>query len=696
MASPFQRQALNRKLTYAGLILVLFTAAYLWRTKEFSLFGFAIKGVDAQANDLAIREQNRGEVDLIGAIARLTTIGSRGVATCVLWINAQEAQKRNQWNELDMYVRSLTKLQPHFITPWIFQSWNMSYNVSVESDRVSDKYFYITRGIQLLADGERRNRDNPDMRWSIGFFTQHKIGQSDDTNVLRSLFQLSIIPPNERDPSRFWTVKDNRKEINWAELEDFCKNHPQLTRRLREGMRRERAPDQLRQFRCERPDELIQYLEDNFRVPSLYVDTVPSLPGAWKQREDKYKDSLTDRFPVLPPKHDARNKQQPRDESALTDEKKLYDEHDVYHVSHAWFSYAQEPVPKPGSLPGSNEPIEDRVHQRLPGHMMTVIFRTFPAQALRFSSERLQDEGWFDAAGWEIPNWFRDNGGFSGGKAPVVGAGRAWGLESWQRTLEAWKSFGTANHLLLSPQEEKIKNDRANAFAAKYGLNVASVPPPLRDEALDAETREQLFSFLFMRELRQYLQLCNFDFHYNHALIESEPDTLKCRKTIFEAYDDLRMHNDELGALQKLQEPTGLVGWRDKVLMRNRAFRRDSLVQEYTFELQLRYINLYSRLGGPSFKAKAAGLLLTPMETPFASGACPVGFALWVPPLIQKDWDNPLLGGTFDVTDEQGVPLVSDQARTQLLQRLFPTMFAGQMASEARNPPQGGASPPPH
>ncbi len=691
MASPFQRQALNRKLTYAGLILVLFTVAYLWRTREFSVFGYEVKGVDAQASALAIREQSRGDVDLIGAIARLTTIGSRGAATCVLWMNAVDAQKRNQWNELDMYVLSLVKLQPHFITPWIFQSWNMSYNVSVESDRASDKYFYIARGIQLLADGERRNRDNPDMRWSIGFFTQHKIGQSDDTNILRSLFQLSMIRPNERDPARFWTLKDGRQEINWNELEDFCKNHPQLVRRLREGMRRERASDQLRQFRCERPDDLIQYLEDNFRVPSLYVDTVASAAGTWKPKEDAYKDGVTDRFPVLPPKHEAHAKQQPRDESALTDEKKLYDEHDVYHVSHAWFGYAQEPLPEPDKLPGSSKPIEDHVHQRTNGHMMTVIFRTFPAQALRFSSERLQDEGWFDASGWEIPDWFRDNGGFADNKPAIVGAGRDWGLKSWQRALEAWKSFGNANHFLLSPQEMKIQTDRSNALSAKYNLNAASMPPALREENLDAETREQIFAFQFLRDLKQHAQLCNFDFHYNHALIESEPDTLKCRKTIFEAFDALRLRNDELGSLQKFQESTGLQAWRDKVLLRNKVFRRDSLVQEHTFELQLRYINLFSRLGGSAFKAKAAGLLLPPLETPLGAGACPVGLSLWVPPLLEKDWDNPLLGGIFDVNDEEGVPLVSDTARTQLLQRLFPAVYTGKPSGE--QPKQPGAPP---
>ena len=262
-----------------------------------------------------------------------------------------EAQKKNQWNELELHVRTLTKLQPHFITPWIFQSWNLSYNVSVESDRVNDKYFYITRGIELLAEGERQNRDNPDMRWSIGFFTQHKICQSDETNVLRSLSQLSMVPPNERDPGRFWTVSEGgRQEINLKELEDFCKEHPQLVRRLREGMRRERRSEQLRQFRCERADEFVQFLEDNYRVPSLWEDVAAVRSGHLEAQRRQRKAAGRSLPACCRP---ARNllraaSTAARSRRLLTDESKnLRDEHDAYQVARAWYSYAQEPLPKP-------------------------------------------------------------------------------------------------------------------------------------------------------------------------------------------------------------------------------------------------------------------------------------------------------------------------------------------------------------
>jgi hypothetical protein len=689
MASPFQQQALYRKLTYGALILALFTLALGWRKGELRLFGLNIKGVDAQARDLSIREESRGEVDWLGALARLSTIGTRGAATCVLWVNAMDAQKKNQWNELELYARSLTKLQPHFITPWLFQSWNLAYNVSVESDRVNDKYFYITRGIGLLAEGERQNHDNPDIRWSIGFFTQHKICQSDETNVLRSLSQLSMIPPNERDPGRFWTKKEGgRQEINLLELEDFCKLHPQLVRRLRQGIRRERRSEQLRQFRCERAEDLIQFLQDNFRVPSLWLDSPqPSEPGAWKPKQDTLK-PLADRFPVLPPYHEtAREGQQPPDETALHDQSPLYDHHDAYQIARAWYSYAQEPVPKPGKLPGQSEPIVNPVVQRLPKHMMTIIFRTHPAQAQRFTAERLMEEGWFDGSGWaigETTDWFREAGDrFADGSPAVVGASHEWwAKKAWEATERAWERFGKENHLLLSPAEQKNLEQRAHAFAKKKHIQDVSQNLTLREDELDPETREEYFAFIFLRDLAQYKTLCNFEVHYNRARVESKEETVKARKIFSEALDAQRQRNDEQEALRKYLDPDGMKAWRDKVLLSNKVFRGDSLIQEQTFEIQLRFVDLYSRLNGRTFKAQAARMLLMPLQNPPGGGACPLGLASWVPPLIEKDWNNPLLGGPFDGTDDEGNPLISEQARRQVLQRLFPSLAAS-LAQEA-------------
>src|SRR5262249_27313106 len=121
MATPLQQQSFQRKIIYIVSMLVLFFATYL--LKESTSFG-----IDAQAHNLKIQESSFGKVEVTGTVARLALTGSRGLAVCILWYDAQEKMKKHQWNELELRVDSLTRLQPHFITPWLFQSWNLAYN----------------------------------------------------------------------------------------------------------------------------------------------------------------------------------------------------------------------------------------------------------------------------------------------------------------------------------------------------------------------------------------------------------------------------------------------------------------------------------------------------------------------------------------------------------------------------------------
>jgi hypothetical protein len=687
MGSNYQQQRLLRKLVYAALILVLLIGAWSWRKYALA----------TQAADLAIREQSRGDVELSGAFVRLSLTGLRGLVTCALWSEAQEQQKKNQWNELEVTVRSVSKLQPHFVTPWLFQSWNLAYNVSVESDRVNDKYFYITRGIELLAEGERQNRNNPDLRWSIGFYVMHKITHSDETNVMRSLFQLSCIPPNERDPARFWVQREGRKELNLVEFEKFCKAHPQLVRRLREGLDREEERDRRRrgrgrqQFTCPTPEMVVQFLADNQRVPSYYEAVEPAPVGGWQEKPDSPRKPLDpDRFPVLPPPPRDPKTGVPRavppqhafERETLTSESVLRDDDDAYAVSKAWFAYAQEPVPDPGDLPGSTQDPVDRARQRKPRYMMTVIFRQYPAQGARYMAERLQEEGWYDESGWDILDWFpRDR--FADGSPARVGAGREWSLKAWEEAHDMWRVHGEKNHLLFrSAEEEGNLNELAKQFREKLGLAPEAAIPPLRPEALpEGLTREHLRAALFLHELASHRQVSNFMHHYYRSLVEANKETVQARKLFYEA-ENLRLAGSPDQARRKYESPEALKAWREKVLLKNRSFRRDDFNQEEAYEIQLRYLDLVSELNRLPLNRQAAQLPLALLPGPGA-GAAPVGFASWLPPVIEQGWNNLLLGGPFDGVDGEGVPLIQPHVRIMVLQRRNPPKMP-------QRPPQGG------
>ena len=169
---------------------------------------------------MALREQDRGEVQLTESAFSVLLTGSRGFLTCYLWMKANEYQEKNYLSELELCVQALTKLQAHFIRPWEFQSWNLSYNVAAQCDRVPDKYYFIYRGIESWPRASGGTGTIPICVTSSALTYRWRICESDDRNLFRSLFQLSCIDPAERDPTSSrsrtttatgsWTWKNSR------------------------------------------------------------------------------------------------------------------------------------------------------------------------------------------------------------------------------------------------------------------------------------------------------------------------------------------------------------------------------------------------------------------------------------------------------------------------------------------------------
>jgi hypothetical protein len=672
-----------RKAVYVFLILVLFTGSFLWRRYV----------VEEQAERLAILEQNRGEVELSGAFVRLSLIGSRGLATCVLWDAAIEKQKKQQWNELEVLVNALTKLQPHFITPWLFQSWNLSYNVSVMADRVNDKYFYIARGIELLGRGERQNRDHPDLRFSIGFYTQHKITQSDQTNVLRSLFQLSQIPHNERDPARFIVLDKNTGQraldedtgdplINWAEFEKFCKAHPQLVRRLRHGVRQETPEEQKHLFTCGTAEAVIQFLTDNYNVPSLYKPVPPTPEGVpWTRAKDELL-PLEERFPVLPP---ARSPAPPQTlfkpegfaeltADAVTPETPLDDSVDAYSVSRAWYGYSLEPIPPADKLPGSTQEVTDRTRQRKPRNMTTLIFRSYPALAESSLAVRLQQEGWFDDEPWVLTGWFpRDK---VDGKPVKVGPGPEdrWASKYvWDYAARMWRRHGEDNHLLLTDADKESMEEQASKYREAHHLSGSEMPPPRDPATLSGEEKDGYEATRYLFEYNHYRNVSNFAHHFNRSQVEGKVETLTARKQFFKA-ETLNLDTHRNKALETydkekaLGDRTALELWID-VLKAHPQFREDSYIQEQTFEIQLNYMRLINWKYGGRVKGQLAQrlVLLAQLGQTVQPGGWPVTALLPAQALPDKITYPLAFFGAVTLESKNNYPQWHDKSFPQLM-----------------------------
>lgn len=407
-----QQQSWRRKWTYALLIVALFTGTLFYRRQV----------LEPRADQLVLREQAVGEGDVGGAAVRLTLTGSRGAALCGLWMMANDAQVKHEWNELEILVQSIIKLQPHLVSPWKFQSWNLAYNVAYECDDIKDKYFYISRGIQLLAAGERQNRDHPDLRFALASFYLDKFGVSDEADTLRTLLQLSCIDPLERSPAQLRTAAGR---VDLVKFRAFCERHPSLVRRLRETLGRQT------------PEAIVDFLEEYRDIPSRFeAPAAGQLATRLLPPEQQ--------FPVLPRRADF-----PELEVAAED--RLDDSVDSYVIARTWFQYANTSPPLP---PPSDDPAKPLAHydasvHRLPRMPRLIIFRDYPAKAQSFLAERRQREGWF-GPGWEIDagklggsRWFAD--------PVVVGDARLGSAAAWRLAAEMWEAHGRRNGLLLDP-----------------------------------------------------------------------------------------------------------------------------------------------------------------------------------------------------------------------------------------------------
>src|SRR5437867_11259958 len=89
-------------------------------------------------------------------ILAFTTValgGFRGLIANALWIRATDLQDEDKFFEMVQLADWITKLQPHFVTVWVHQAWNMAYNISVKFSNPYDRWLWVQRGIELLRDG---------------------------------------------------------------------------------------------------------------------------------------------------------------------------------------------------------------------------------------------------------------------------------------------------------------------------------------------------------------------------------------------------------------------------------------------------------------------------------------------------------------------------------------------------------------
>ena len=133
-----QQRSFYRKISYGAAIAVLLVILSLLSLPNTSDRDQGGKLAQLRT-EYGLSQGTLGEVDPAGETIKLATLGMRGIAVQRLWAYATEMKKTENWSEFSATLELLAKLQPNFITFWKYQSWNVSYNVSVEFDDYRDR-----------------------------------------------------------------------------------------------------------------------------------------------------------------------------------------------------------------------------------------------------------------------------------------------------------------------------------------------------------------------------------------------------------------------------------------------------------------------------------------------------------------------------------------------------------------------------
>ena len=97
------------------------------------------------------------EIDPASETMKLASLGLRGVAVNMLWMQAIEHKKREEYDELASSLKALTKLQPNFVKVWEYQAHNLAYNVSMEFDDYEYRREWVNRGLMFMKQGVKHN-----------------------------------------------------------------------------------------------------------------------------------------------------------------------------------------------------------------------------------------------------------------------------------------------------------------------------------------------------------------------------------------------------------------------------------------------------------------------------------------------------------------------------------------------------------
>ncbi|MBU6238891.1 MAG: hypothetical protein KGQ51_13795 [Planctomycetes bacterium] len=174
-----------RKIVYILIIVALLLPLY-FLGKPASKGAGKITELRSRHN---MGQADLGKLDPTSESMRLATLGMRGIASSILWIQADYYKEEKYFDRFSATLNQISLLQPHFISVWQHQAHNLSYNVSPEFEDYRQRYEWVKKGIDYLVKGTKFNSKKPILQYDLGHFVGNKMGKADEKRQYRDLFR---------------------------------------------------------------------------------------------------------------------------------------------------------------------------------------------------------------------------------------------------------------------------------------------------------------------------------------------------------------------------------------------------------------------------------------------------------------------------------------------------------------------------
>ena len=194
--------------------------------------------------------------------------GFRCLLVDFVWYRAVQLQQENKFWELYQLYDWMGKLEPHLEKIWVFNGWNMSYNLIAELDDSEGRWRWIQRAISYLRDeGLKHNPQSGPIMKEISWIYYHKIGKGLDLHNLYYKHRLAL---------------DMNGIFGDSDMQDM-KGYYQAPRKLAELLADNDVQVALKKFNLSPDDPLIGQLKEAMGIYAIPLPIMETLLAGKKE-----------------------------------------------------------------------------------------------------------------------------------------------------------------------------------------------------------------------------------------------------------------------------------------------------------------------------------------------------------------------------------------------------------------------------